>query len=199
MKKHILPLLLAALLVLGCTGKTNPSVSNEPTAAPVQDTAAPEQKTQAPEQDATASEGADSTAAERTFRFSTTDIDGNAIDDSVFEGYDLIMLNFWAYWCGPCVQELPELQKLQEQYPNLLLLGVIVDNSDMAETRAVIERAGAKYRMVYPDGDLMELAAKCMYIPTTYFLRADGTILGEPTVGSNSLEQWSQIVEDNLK
>ena len=132
-------------------------------------------------------------------RFTTTDLDGNIVDESIFDGYDLIVLNFWAYWCGPCKEEMPALEQLHQSYPNILLLGIIVDESDMDSTRAVIESAGVTYRILYPGGDLETLACHCQYIPTTFFVNAKGLLLGAPTVGAMDLAGWTDTVESYLK
>ncbi len=165
-------ILLLAALLLGCT-KT--PAATEPEAAQEPETAA------------------------AAFRFSTTDLDGNPVDESVFQGYDLVMINFWAYWCGPCVAEMPELEQLHQAYPNVLLLGVIIDETDMDETRSLIAQTGVTYPVLYAKGDLAQLAQDMQYVPTTYFLSPDGTILGEPAVGSNDLSGWTEIVEGYLK
>ncbi len=138
-------------------------------------------------------------ATQKLFSFRTTDLDGNPVDESIFEEYDLIMLNFWAYWCSPCVQEMPELEKLHRDYPNVLLLGVIVDDSDMEKTLSIMKDTGITYLVLYPDGDLAKLAAKCQYIPTTFFLRPNGMLIGEPVIGSNDYNGWKKKVEGLLK
>lgn len=138
-------------------------------------------------------------AAQKLFSFRTTDLDGNPVDESIFEGYDLVMLNFWAYWCSPCVQEMPELEKIHREYPNLLLLGVIVDDSNMQETRSILEKTGVTYPVLYPEGDLAKLADNCQYIPATFFLRPNGMLIGEPAVGGKDYSGWKKTVEGLLK
>ena len=41
--------------------------------------------------------------------FSTTDLEGNAVDQSMLADYDLTMVNVWATYCGPCISEMPDL------------------------------------------------------------------------------------------
>ncbi len=185
--KRILIGLLTVLLLLGCALKT-----------PDEQATATEPVIEATPAAATDEPGTES-VREKQFHFSTTDLDGNAVDESIFDGYDLVMLNFWAYWCGPCVREMPELEQLHQAYPNVLLLGVIVDESDMDETRAIIKNAGVTYPVLYPEGDLAKLAQNCQYIPTTFFLKPNGMLIDQPTVGSNDLAGWTRMVEGYLK
>ncbi len=174
--KRILYSIVAVLLLIGCAKTPAAAVPQaEPEAA--------ETATEAP------------AAAERTFHFKTTDLNGNTFSEDAFENYDLVMLNFWAYWCPPCRAEMPDLEKLHQAYPNILLLGVIVDDSDMDETHAVIESTGVTYPVLYPKGDLLLIANRTQYIPTTVFLDANGNTLGEPVVGSQNYDGWVATVE----
>lgn len=197
--KRMLVLLLAALLLTGCVFRIQRPedapvvVDSAPTAAPA--TEAP--VTAAPAAEVTA---APDEALAVNFRFSTRDLDGNDVDESIFSGYDLVMINFWAYWCGPCIGELPELERIHETYPNVLLLGVMVDLDDPAASRAAIEGAGVTYPILdLTDGDLMMLASASPYIPMTFFLSPDGAVLSdEPYIGSRDYASWAAIVEQYL-
>ena len=62
-------------------------------------------------------EPSDSTnlGAENVGTFETTDIDGNTYTESVFSDYDLTLVNAFTTWCSPCVNEIPELEKLYEE------------------------------------------------------------------------------------
>ena len=51
--------------------------------------------------------------------FETTDIDGNSYTEKVFSDYDLTLVNAFTTWCSPCVNEMPELEKLYEPTGNL--------------------------------------------------------------------------------
>jgi cytochrome c biogenesis protein CcmG/thiol:disulfide interchange protein DsbE len=47
----------------------------------------------------------------------------------------VVVLNFWASWCGPCIEEIPSLNQLQQQMPQLVVLGVSVDQDEDAYQR----------------------------------------------------------------
>ena len=112
MKKMLLAL-LAAILVLsffaGRAAQTAPASSPAPTGTPA--------PTPAPE-----AEGAEDPA----ITFTTTDREGNTWDETAFQGHSLTMLNFWEPWCGPCVGEMADIQKLSEDYADkgLQVLGI---------------------------------------------------------------------------
>ena len=48
--------------------------------------------------------------------FTAQDLDGNPVDESIFQGYDVTMINLWGTFCGPCLQEMPDLGELADEY-----------------------------------------------------------------------------------
>ena len=64
--------------------------------------------------------------------FSTTDLDGNAADESIFAEYKLTMVNIWATFCGPCISEMPELGELASEYADkgMRVVGLVTDVMD---------------------------------------------------------------------
>ena len=130
--------------------------------------------------------------------FSTVDADGTAWTDACFSQNKLTMLNLWAYWCGPCVGELPDLQKLSEDYADkgLQIVGVTADN-DYDLSVAKMAELGVTYPCLVLAGDLAE-ALSTGYVPTTVFVDQDGKVLDEAYVGSRDYEAWAGIIEGYL-
>jgi cytochrome c biogenesis protein CcmG/thiol:disulfide interchange protein DsbE len=56
---------------------------------------------------------------------------GRSLQLSSYRG-KVVLLNFWATWCAPCIEEIPSLNQLQRQMPQLVILGVDVDENDAA-------------------------------------------------------------------
>ncbi|MDO4544307.1 MAG: TlpA disulfide reductase family protein, partial [Clostridia bacterium] len=131
--------------------------------------------------------------------FSGVDQNGNTIDQSYFADKQVIMLNFWATWCSPCVNELPELQQLYEDYSaeGFAIIGVLVDGT-VEDAASLIEENGLTYPIIAIDGDLLEMAMGYQYVPTTVFVDSNGNALGGEHVGSNDYSGWEAVIKELL-
>ena len=120
--------------------------------------------------------------------FTTTDLDGNEVSSAdLFAGNDVTMINVWATWCGPCVNELEDLQarhkQLQAQGGGIV--GLLYDSNEDAleKAKAYIEQYGITYPMLWAPENLAEIIMVSGY-PTSYFVGRDGTVLADPVVGA---------------
>ncbi len=131
--------------------------------------------------------------------FATTDLYGNPYNDSVFANANVTMLNLWAYWCGPCVGELKDLQKLQNNYANrgFQILGVSFSNYNEYNIKE-FQSQGISYPSLIATQTLYE-PLYTGSIPTTIFVDRNGHILcDEPYVGARDYNSWAKIVEGYL-
>ena len=126
------------------------------------------------------------------FTFETTDLNGNPVTFEAFANAKVIMLNMWEIWCGPCVNEIPDIQKLYEAYAaqGLQVVGVSATYPEYAL------EFGIENGITYPLINWCEALAQfdTGYVPTTVFMDAQGNLLAEPIIGSNSYEGWEAIV-----
>lgn len=194
-QKRALSLLLAALLTLALAA-CGPAAATSPTAAPA--TEAPATAAPATDVPAAADAATAAPAAADKLAFSTTDLDGNAWTEADIAGNSLTMINFWEYWCGPCVGEMPELAKLYENYKDkgFVILGVFSDNSDLASVRSAVKNAGAAYPILQYTSDFDRFQTG--FVPTTIFVNADGQVVGDTVVGAKSYDEWAAIIEGLL-
>lgn len=174
----VLALALCVVLV-SCGMPASAPKETETVAVP----AAPVEASQ-PEQEGSAPAG--------DFAFSTTAIDGSAVDESLFEGKKLIMVNLWEPWCGPCVQEMPALEKLYQEYKDkgFLLVGAYTTDSGAAD---IVEKLGISYPIVKMCPEFAQYQTQ--YVPTTVFLDAEGNLLSEQIIGGASYEQWKARID----
>jgi peroxiredoxin len=85
------------------------------------------------------------------------DQDGNALALSQWRG-KVVVVNFWATWCPPCKEEMPELSHFQEEYRdrNVVVLGISTD--DLAKIREFAQQAPVQYPLLAGDFEAMALA-----------------------------------------
>lgn len=208
--KRTISLILCILFCLAC-GCAKPVPAPAPTEAPTESEAtqapsasATEAPTDAPTEAPT--EMPDETpvepeeqVSEPDLVFDTKTLYGDAIDSSILKDYDLIIVNCWAEWCGPCVNELPAIEKLHQNYPNVLILGLLVASDSIDEAKATLKRAGVTYPVLEPQGTLEEYSMRSMYIPATYFFDRNGNEIGSPVVGGMSYDEWKTVAEGLLQ
>ncbi len=127
------------------------------------------------------------------FTFSTTDINGNPVTSADFASAKLIMINRWEPWCGPCVNELSDLQKLYTNYKDkgFVLLGVFKDNP--ADAITIMRQKGLTYPILNYNDQFYRFYTGS--VPTTVFLDGEGyPLTSEPFIGSRPYDAWEQIV-----
>lgn len=93
----------------------------------------------------------------------------------------VVLLSFWATWCGPCRREMPVLQRLEAEYRSrgVVLLAANVDDPEVRESRApewIRELGGEAPLLVYPDAETPR-AWHAGTLPTLYVLGRDGAIV----------------------
>jgi cytochrome c biogenesis protein CcmG/thiol:disulfide interchange protein DsbE len=129
--------------------------------------------------------------------FTRTDLSGSALSLSRYRG-KIVLLNFWATWCAPCLAEIPKFSLWQQTYgpAGLQVLGVSMDDNS-----APVKRTLRKYGIVYPvvmgDAPLGELYGGVLGLPQSYLIDASGRIVvryeGEP-----DLTQMESRIKDLL-
>jgi thiol-disulfide isomerase/thioredoxin len=109
--------------------------------------------------------------------YTMKDVNGNDVTLSSFKG-KVILVNFWATWCGPCKIEIPHLVELQEQYKDdLVILGVSVD--DTAEKmKPYADQLKINYPLLVGLGhdDMQEAYGPLWGIPVSVFIDREGNV-----------------------
>ena len=139
----------------------------------------------------------------------TVDIDGKEFSGKDFSDYDLTMVNVFATWCSPCVQEIPDLAEIQKERKDkgVNIVGVVTDTVDqtgenqeaLEKAKLIRERSKAEYPFLIPDksnfnGRLSGIQA----FPETFFVDKKGQIVGETYSGSHNKKAWLEIIEKEL-
>lgn len=136
--------------------------------------------------------------------FTTTDLDGNPVDESIFAQSDLTVLNVWGTFCSPCIGEIPELGEWARALPaNVRLYGLVSDITSLNDTdqialaKKIMQKANADYRNLIADESLLPLLDGVVGVPTTFFIDRNGNLVGDPVVGAD-VAQCQKTVEDYL-
>lgn len=201
-KGSLIALLSVALvLMVACgslQGQTGQLDASAPLETPAGDAA----------QDVTTPEEPEPEALDESTRltaFSARDIQGNAVTDAVFAEADVTMLNVWGTFCGPCLNEMPDLGALSSEYAGkgLQIIGLVGDvrenDEDAAYVQEIVDKTGANYQHLLPSSDLQDqLLSKLMYYPTTIFYDKNGYMIDKLIVGSHSKSEWQVIIDRML-
>ena len=109
--------------------------------------------------------------------FTLPGLDGKPVKLSAFKG-KVVLLNFWATWCGPCKAEIPGFVELQQQYQkDLVIVGMSVDDpADKAKAFA------DQYKINYPivlglgHDDIQDAYGPIYGIPASFLISRDGKV-----------------------
>ena len=136
--------------------------------------------------------------------FETTDVDGNPVcSEDIFAANKVTMINIWGTFCGPCVEEMPEIQKISEKYASqgAGVIGLVSDlpvgdDTNLADAMDIINTTGVKYLNIRAwDGS--EEVLPSVAVPSTYFVDSEGRIIGEKIAGAK-LDQYAPALEKLL-
>lgn len=152
-------------------------------------------------------EGTTASASDTFPAFEGKDLDGNAVDSSLFAQNAFTVVNFWFSGCKPCVAELGDLDKLNQtvKAQGGEVIGIntetLDDNADsIAAAKQILQAKGASYRNITfaSDSEAGQFALNVMAFPTTYVIDRNGKIVGEPVLGGITSEESMAQVQKNI-
>lgn len=127
------------------------------------------------------------------------DVDGKVVRSEQFKG-KVVVVDFWATWCGPCRQEIPGYTDLQRKYGSdgLAIVGVSLDQAGPKVVEEFVKKFGVNYQMVMGDDDVQAAFGGMDAIPTTFLIDRAGQ-LRDRKVGAEPTEEYERKIVALLK
>ena len=109
--------------------------------------------------------------------FTLQDLSGNEVSLSDFKG-KVVILDFWATWCQPCVKEIPHFIELYEQYKDqgFAMVGISLDHQGVSDVKSFVQKYQVNYPILMNDGRADKAYGGIKYIPTTFVIDRTGNI-----------------------
>jgi peroxiredoxin len=111
--------------------------------------------------------------------FSLPDLENRSFSLADFRG-KLVLIHFWATFCAPCLEEMPDLQALWQRYreQGLVVLGVAADRGNMRGVRDFARKSGVSFPVLLdPEGQVRN-RYEVQALPMTYLVGHDGKLSG---------------------
>ena len=131
--------------------------------------------------------------------WSLMDLAGNEIRSDQLKG-KVVVLDFWATWCGPCRMEIPGYIELQKKYADqgLTIVCVSLDQQGPGVVQRFVAQSGINYPIVMGDQKIVEAFGGVEGIPTTFIIDRDGNIR-EKKVGAMPTAQFEKLLKPVLE
>jgi len=90
-----------------------------------------------------------------------------------------VVVNFWATWCVPCIQEIPEIAAFQKEHPRVVVIGVAMDAENAAKVKQFAKKVGHDYALVLGDESVEKQLGDPRALPTTRIYDPSGKVVYE--------------------
>jgi peroxiredoxin len=131
--------------------------------------------------------------------FALKDANGHTVHLSDYKG-KVILLDFWATWCGPCKIEIPWFKDFERENKDkgFAVLGVAMDQDGWDVVKPFAHQLGINYRIVMGDDSIAELYGGVEALPTTFLIDREGRIAAVH-VGLTSKRDFEDGIKELLQ
>jgi thiol-disulfide isomerase/thioredoxin len=88
-----------------------------------------------------------------------------------------VVVNYWATWCVPCIQEIPEIAEFARTYPRIVVIGVAMDGDNPAKVKQFAKKTGHDFPLVLADAAVERQLGEPKALPTTRIYDPSGKVV----------------------
>ncbi|MHC4728919.1 MAG: TlpA disulfide reductase family protein, partial [Planctomycetota bacterium] len=109
--------------------------------------------------------------------FTLQDLNGNNVSLADFRG-KVVIIDFWATWCPPCIREIPDFIELYDQYKDkgFEMVGISLDQAGISVVKSFAQKVKINYPVMMTDGRVDKAYGGITSIPTTFIIDPAGNI-----------------------
>ncbi|MGI9072037.1 MAG: peroxiredoxin family protein [Bryobacteraceae bacterium] len=130
--------------------------------------------------------------------FTLTDANGSSVKLSDYRG-KVVLLNFWATWCGPCTLEIPWFIDFEQEFKSrgFEVVGISMDDDGWAAIKPYVAEHKMNYRVLLGNDSVSQLYGGVEALPTTFIIDRDGKI-ASVHVGLAGKDEYSNEIQSLL-
>ena len=131
--------------------------------------------------------------------FTLRDANGTAVKLSDYRG-KVVLLNFWATWCGPCTLEIPWFIEFEQQYKTqgFAVIGVSMDEEGWNAIKPYMAAHKMNYRVLLGDDSVSQLYGGVDSLPTTFLIDRQGRVAFPPHIGLAGKNEYLKEIQSLL-
>jgi len=131
--------------------------------------------------------------------FTLRDANGTAVKLSDYRG-KVVLLNFWATWCGPCTLEIPWFIEFEQQYKTqgFAVIGVSMDEEGWNAIKPYMAAHKMNYRVLLGDDSVSQLYGGVESLPTTFLIDRKGRVAFPPHIGLAGKNEYLKEIQSLL-